>query len=275
MKPVTIDGVERYLGCLPRQTAIGQHFRVMPSLPRQEWVEVDLSTLVDEILDQDGIGACVAYATVQAIHLQRKVQGLKPIRLSPGHLYGLINRGVDEGALISDAMLAVRQYGVCTVNTIPEREWRQRKWPENWQQEAKKYRVLEVRDCPTFDKIVNALVQGFVVVYGIAIGSNFVPNDKGIIPSRRGFLGGHALLACGLKQFGTKWYVLTLNSWGPNWGLNGFCYVPESYFDGTFNDGFAVRSVVQTQGEEEFMNKTTKAKRQKLTKGTTKKTPQK
>ncbi len=258
---VNIDGTIYHLGCLPRTVGVGELYPVLGSeagrdairvIPRNEWSDVDMSHLVPKILDQDGQGACNAFAAVQTIHVLRKQVGLPFVELSPGNLYGRINGGVDRGSLISDAIKTLEKEGVCTAATVPPLKWQQRYWPSNWKEEAKRFRILEAWDCPSFDHLASAILLGFPVNLGILVGNNFNPDRDGWIPDYRGGGGGHAMCGIGLAFHRSRntWGIKVANSWGERWGMGGFGWIPESYFKRTpFTDGWAVRGVVDPMGD--------------------------
>ncbi len=54
--------------------------------------------------------------------------------------------------------------------------------------------------------------------------------SDGIIPSPEGTrLGGHAVQIIGIRQIGERWYYVIQNSWGKNWGENGYGYLETIY----------------------------------------------
>ncbi|HOV61668.1 MAG TPA: C1 family peptidase [Candidatus Hydrogenedentes bacterium] len=258
---VTIEGREYHLGCHPRLLHPGAVYPILGSdparpeirlIPRDEWAEIDLSHLVPEVLDQDGTNACNAFAAVQTLHVLRFEAGLPHVPLSPGNLYGRINGGVDGGSVLSDAIQALEKEGVCTAATVPELQWRQRSWPATWKEEAKKFRILEAFDCPSFDHLASAILLGFPVNLGILVGWKFKVQADGWLADYRGGGGGHAMCGVGLLYHRTRqtWGVKVVNSWGKDWGQGGFAVVPESYFGSSpFVDGWAVRGVVDPQGD--------------------------
>lgn len=260
MKSITIDGRQYFLGRLPRRAGVGKAFTVFGAkdqdqtklIPRDQWAPIDFHHMVPKILDQDGQGACNAFASVQAVHVIRQQEGLPFVELSAGNLYGRINGGRDAGSVLSDALAELKEKGVCKAATVPHLQWRRTNWPPNWQDEAKRFRILEAYDCPTFDHIASALLAGFPVNIGILVGGNFSPDPiTGWIPDYRGGGGGHALCAVGLLKKSDTWGVMVANSWGREWGLSGFGIVPESYFRRTpFADAWAVRGVIDPTGEE-------------------------
>ncbi len=252
MEEIYAAGEVRLLGgCSPRRHEVGSLFAAFQAsenatvIPRSQWQTVSLRGMIAEIMDQDGQGACNAFAAVQSLHGCRAMEGLPFVQLSPGNLYGRINGGQDGGSSLGDALAALRDEGVCTAKTIGPLHWDdsgRNPWPESWRDEATKFRILEAFDCPTFDHIASALQCGFFVDYGVFVGRNFEPDSSGVIPRYRGGSGGHAMCGVGLTLIDDVWHVETANSWGKDWGDAGFCYVPESYFEGDFNDAWAVRA---------------------------------
>ena len=248
MNPVIIGGEPRYLGCLPREVRVGSICPTfesrMPLIPRNQWQDTDWSHLAKVVLNQGEQSSCAGASAVATLMALRAAAGLPHIELSIGSIYGLINFGRDRGALMSDSIRAVINTGACPVNVIPHFTWQPSRWPANYREIARAYRGLEHYDSPTFDQIATAIQRGFIVSYGVLIGNNFDPDRNGLIPARRGSRGGHAMTGVGLKKFGNTFFVKTVNSWSEKWGINGFAYVPESYFRGSFVDAWALRCVV-------------------------------
>jgi hypothetical protein len=229
-------------GCLPRTSKVGGNslFPVAgsvdacPILPRSAWSECSIRHKVWTVIDQNPQNSCCPSATAGAAMLLRELAGEKRILLSQGSLYGQINGGRDAGANIEDALAAMMRTGICPAKTIDSQAWHTRRWPNDWEAEAKKYRLLEAFDCPTFDAVASAVQRSMPVVFGVYWGS-----------------GGHAVAAVGLKKIDRSWGLEFLNSWGADWADNGFGVLPESKCGGIKSFGaFALRSVVVPSGEE-------------------------
>lgn len=225
----------------------GEHPEV-PLIPRAEWKPVDLGTFLPDVKDQDGVGACNAFAAVTALEAARAQAGLPYVRLSPGYLYGNINGGRDDGSLLEDGMAWLTEHGTCPSAVVGDLDWRTgRTRPPAAREQEKQYRVVEVYVCPSFDAIASAVQQGFVIVEGLMWADNFTPDRDGWLPSRAsGGVGGHALCGYGLAQRNGVWGIKTRNSWGPAWGVGGNCVIPEPLFGRKIGGFWAVRSVVQS-----------------------------
>jgi hypothetical protein len=85
----------------------------------------------------------------------------------------------------------------------------------------------------------SAILQGFPVISGIAVGRNFtdIP-DNGIAPLPDQVVGGHCMVHIGLKQVNGVWMVETQNSWSKNWGMDGFCHLQEGAWHPRYGFGF-------------------------------------
>lgn len=244
------SGERRILGCHPRTARVGSIFPVFAEedhpeiklVPESEWTDCSKRHILYHIFDQDGIGSCNANAACQTLMLWRNELGLPKAILSPGNLYGRINGGRDQGSMLSDALLELMKVGVCRTDFCNPNDWKKNTYKQGWDNDAKRYAILEGFDCPTFAHIASAIQLGFFVDFGIMVNQSFEPDSEGVIPpmSGRGG-GGHAMTAIGMKKIGGMWHVETVNSWGEKWGLKGVCFIPQTYFKGDFVDAWANR----------------------------------
>ena len=215
-----------------------------PMVPRANWQPADLSALCPPIKDQDGEGACNAFATVNVLEALRALAGLPPVRLSPGWLYGNINGQCDQGSLLEDALRWAMDSGTCTAATVPELAWRRSDWPASAAAEARRFRLLEAYWCPTFEHVASAIQSGFFVDMGVLWYENYTPDASGWLPPPRGRAGGHAIMGARLVQDGSRWGAGFPNSWGPRWGLGGWGVLPEGAFGRDVGGMWAGRAVV-------------------------------
>jgi hypothetical protein len=73
------------------------------------------------------------------------------------------------------------------------------------------------------------LAEGYPFVFGTKIYKQFEKDGhhgRISMPSGKD-LGGHAMLACGYSDQDQVFVVR--NSWGSDWGDNGYCYIPYDY----------------------------------------------
>jgi hypothetical protein len=200
------------------------------TIPRSEWREVDYRPFAPEVFNQGTQGSCVGHGGVGVLGTIRAMHGHGRERLSPCNLYGQINGGQDRGALVTDALEALRTVGACLESTVGPGRWQPGAWPATWKDEAKRFRIEKAEEITGFDQIGTAILEGDPVCFGIELGSAFRPDAAGVVPDRRGGGGGHCMFALGLKSIDGRWHLVVQNSWGTRWGAVGFCFLPESYF---------------------------------------------
>ncbi|WP_206484113.1 C1 family peptidase [Thalassotalea sp. G2M2-11] len=81
-----------------------------------------------------------------------------------------------------------------------------------------------------------ALSKGLPVIFGMMVPKSFYLIDSSgemVMPSRdEERLGGHALLAVGYDD--NKQVMIVRNSWGEEFGDNGYCYMPYEFFSSKY-----------------------------------------
>jgi len=222
-----------------------------PMIPRSQWKPMTLEAYLPAVKDQDGIGACNAFSTVNLVMGCRAQAGLAYRDLSTGYLYGNINGGSDDGSLLEDALAWMVSHGTCLSSTVPDLVWQKNKWSNAAKaaEEAKNFTVLEAYLCPTFDHLASAVQEGFFLGQGIRWYDNYNTDADGWLPAKgRGNWGGHAVCGFGLAQRKGVWGIATRNSWSTSWGDNGNMVIPESLYDNTIGGWWAVRAVRQVDG---------------------------
>lgn len=221
----------------------------VPLIPRAMWPKtgIDLSAYLPVVYDQDGRGQCNCSATCTVMEACMNVAGLPPVHLSAGDLYSNINGGRDQGSTLQDALAWIMKNGVATTKTVPY-VWDGKRYNSAAvQAERAKYKVTEAYLCPDFDAMVSALLQGFFIDEGLMWYTNFNVDRDGWLPARgTGRPGGHALCGYGVAERDGVWGIKTRNSWGPTWGKNGNCIIPESLFGQQIGGFYAVRAVART-----------------------------
>jgi C1A family cysteine protease len=101
------------------------------------------------------------------------------------------------------------------------------------------YRVVgleTIADTPTRDtEIMKLLASGEAVYLSMDMAINWSIAGPGgfhgeVLPPPQAYYGSHALLAQGYRTTATGTQFLLQNSWGTNWGQNGFVWIPEDIF---------------------------------------------
>ena len=214
------------------KSIINPHIKVkLPSL-------VDLRPLCPPIYDQLALGACTSNAGVAA---RVMLNGLK-VNLSRLFQYyeernieGTIK--TDSGAQMRDIGKAMVTYGICEESYDPYDITKFTKTPTKQAlSNALNYKIKSYYSVTTQDEIkqVLALKQQPVLI-GIDVYESFESNTvakTGIVPlpniKKEKLLGGHAVISVGFDD--VKKAFIMRNSWGKSWGLQGYFYLPYTYF---------------------------------------------
>lgn len=199
------------MGALPRTTAPGAYCDLYRDRFKQhivnpeDWPELikngagDQRKYVNWIYDQDGIGSCAAEGLCACVDVDREHAGLPRVKFNPWPLYILSGEGQDNGSTLEDNLKFARERGL-----VPDELWprAQHRWndmpPQSVWDEAKKYRVEEFYDIGSAVEAGSALLTNHCVYAAYP---------------------GHAweLIAI-LNTIQGLWR----NSWGTQWGDNGF-----------------------------------------------------
>lgn len=245
---IYFDGYYRVLSHTPSPIndlpLFGDNFATAAPFQLQD---IDLSWESHRILNQKNTSSCVAHATATGMEILYKQRQNVEKNFNPFFTYALINGGRDNGSYISDAMDAVMKYGICEVGAFPsDRVYYKNSLNKSAYENALRFKLDKAYKCTSFDQICQAINLGFVVNIGIYVGDNFVNVDsEGIAPLPRGGGGGHSMLACGIKHHAKYgWLVKVQNSWGSNFGNNGYCYLRKEAFNGRDLDCFAFQGVL-------------------------------
>lgn len=201
-------------------------------------VTVDLRKIYNPpCYDQGNSSSCTANSCIFLVEFQLHKETNEDFMGSRLFVYyneRLIENDVSEdgGAMVCDSIKSISDYGVCL-----ETEWPfdiskiTDKPTDICYTDALKYKCDKFRHVnQTFNQILAALVQGCPITFGTTLYDSFnnVKAD-GIVPMpdtvNESVLGGHCMNICGWT--GEKFIVR--NSWGPDWGDNGYCYFDKEY----------------------------------------------
>ncbi|XDD52446.1 C1 family peptidase [Leptospira sp. WS92.C1] len=210
---------------------------------------LDLSSSMPPVGNQGEQGSCVAWSTAYATksfqeYMERKNSKNWSLQtrdgdpdyskvFSPAFIYNQINGGRDNGSLISDAMRVIVEQGAAPWDKMPYDPGDYRKRPS---QEAiaiaGKFKAKEFLRVKTTDlsEVKAQLSEGKPVVAGVLVYENLF-NLKGNQIYKDGVgktYGGHAIAIVGYDD--SKNAVKFINSWGKDWGDNGYGYIDYRWF---------------------------------------------
>ncbi|HEX3043661.1 MAG TPA: C1 family peptidase [Bacillota bacterium] len=211
---------------------------------------VDLRDKMSEIVDQGLLGSCTANAIASGLREYLEIYGNQPfVRLSRLFLYyqerameNTVNE--DSGASLRDGMKVLQKIGVCPEVDQPYIISKFTEAPsEKALTDASQFKIASYHRVPNLTALKTSLYEGFPVVFGMKIYQSFESDQvaaTGKIPAPKStekYLGGHALLAVGyVNTTHRSGYVIVRNSWGKDWGDQGYCYMPYSVFNKLVTD---------------------------------------
>lgn len=201
---------------------------------------VDLRPWCSRVEDQGHLGSCTGQSVAGAYELLlNKEQPEKFVDLSRLYVYynaRLIegDTSEDEGAYLRDAVKAVHQYGVCSESIWPYNinHFAMRPTVESYEDGKNRnirnyYRLLNVND--TVDALTNDLPVMFSFrVYSAFDNLEFTKNYILDMPGKTEQpIGGHAMVFVGYDL--EKRLFLARNSFGADWCMRGYCWIPFQY----------------------------------------------
>lgn len=249
---VLFDGVYRVLACheeTEESCAAFPRFgsNMAAPLDPSQWMEIDLSWYKNPIWDQAMTSSCVGQGTTAGMQICYMQSGRPLTEFNPYFCYGLINGGRDAGAMISDGLKALMQYGTCFKADLQPGMMFRNQFPQKAFDNAKRFKLVQAYKCGNFNDICSAITLGFVCPLGIYVDQNFSRLDgegvAGMPSSMQG--GGHCILGMGLKKSSRYgWLIKIQNSWGHRFGINGYAYIHRGHFQKMNPDAFAIQSIM-------------------------------
>ena len=200
---------------------------------------IDLRKNCPVVYDQGSLGSCTANALAGAIQILETIDKIAPTMMSRLFIYynervieGTVNQ--DAGAQLRDGIKALASYGVCSETDWPYNIGKFKTKPTSQSFiDGLAHTITSYQRLNTLLDMRTCLAAGYPFVFGFTVYQSFetdIVAKTGIVPmpsKNERALGGHAVLAVGYDDK-TK-MILVRNSWGPNWGLSGYFYLPYDY----------------------------------------------
>jgi hypothetical protein len=217
---------------------------------------VDWRPLCPEVYDQATIGSSIAQAIAGGLEFSRRRQGIDIFTPSRLFIYYIAREAsgwqdYDSGATYRTALEAVSRHGA-----PPETEWPYivdkfaKRPPRRVYQSAARYAAIAYKRVrKQLDQLKACLAEGYPALFGLPI-YNSVWNPEvaktGRVPvpaEGDQLVGGHAVMLVGFDD-GEQSFI-GRNSWGKDWGIGGYFFLPYAYVSDHAPDAEAwtVRSV--------------------------------
>ena len=209
---------------------------------------VDLSAKMPPVGNQGNQNSCVAWAIAYALKsYQENLELGQQYLFSPSYIYNQINNGMNAPTYVTDALNVLSEQGVCPLDDMPySQDDFTSKPTEKAKQDAKKFRIDFWRQVNVQDvKEVKAqLSAGYPVIIGADVSKEFVDggfNEKAnyIWKDAGTPEGGHCMLLTGYDD--AKGAFKVMNSWGKEWGDNGFGWIDYHLFVQVVKYGFVAK----------------------------------
>lgn len=200
---------------------------------------VDLRECDTLVENQQSLGSCTSSALTSAYELMIKMMyPEKYVELSDLFVYynarmeeGSVDK--DQGIYLRSGLEAIKKYGICEESVWP---YDLEKWddapPDMAYENAKNKKITKYQKLISTYYITEVLNNNKPVVFGMEVYDSFMELDDRIctvsFPSRKEkSRGGHAMCMVGYDL--NKRMFLAKNSFGTDWGMKGYCWIPFDY----------------------------------------------
>ncbi|HEU4608439.1 MAG TPA: C1 family peptidase [Chitinophagaceae bacterium] len=213
-------------------------------------------------------GSCVAWSSAYAarsiLEAARTGTNANQLRFSPSFLYNQIGLDGCQGSYIERAMEFMTKQGAVPYDAFPYDDKDCSRQPDmGLIREAEQYRMRGFTRLTVGDRndqldmraIRENLSQGAPVVIGMMVGPSFMQPMMGKDvwepeagdEQMQGF-GGHAMCVVGYDDSKYGGAFLLMNSWGPEWGHNGFAWVQYRYFKYFVKEAYGLEPMAPAGG---------------------------
>jgi hypothetical protein len=197
--------------------------------------KIDLRSYCTKVYDQENMGANAVNAVAMCFQYHKE--------FIPSRLFMYYNARVREGTVSQDTGSSVRSVlnglrdaGVCHEINYPylesHRTYQPSKRVYSMAADNKTSdKTLYARIPQELRQIKQCLIEGHPFVFGISVYESFLKvKSSGLVPVPKNgekLLGDHCMFCLGFDE--KRKVFIVRNSWGPEWGDQGHCYIPYEY----------------------------------------------
>lgn len=207
---------------------------------RTEISSIDLRPGFTHIKSQGNQGACTAFVLTAIYEYILKTNNAQDSDLSESFVYYNARKKkdqthLDSGSNFHDSIGSLMESGVCTESLFPYDPGVFNKEPgrEAYEDGASRLVKKALNVNTDIDDIRSALAEGYPVGISLKVFDSFPETMNGFIhrPGKDELKnekpGNHAMVICGYSD--EQRVFIVRNSWGTDFGENGYCYLPYSY----------------------------------------------
>lgn len=261
-------------------------FRLLPNIDQEplektyeaketKVASIDLRSYFNPIRNQGSQGSCLAHTIASLFEYTIFKDTKKQIDLSEAFLYynarkldseSDISTEEDTGARYRPAMDSLVKYGIAQEKFCPYNEncYTQEPSRQAYEDAATRKLALAMNVNRTIVDIKSAISEGYPVAVSFSLMESFFQASDGYIPmptseeieqdKADNKHSHHAMVIVGYDD--KMRHFILRNSWGTNWGQDGYCYVPYEYVEDKRLCNFCcIITQVAQQAEGQLENK--------------------
>lgn len=232
----TIDYRKYGLGAVPDRYDPRDYVVAEPTAAAVETYPVGFKLTSMPVKNQNTINSCVAHSIALIKEIQEFYETGKEMQFSVGWIYGyrLRNQHQGTGMMPKEALQTLQMYGDVLYDDFPENfEYNDlsklieaRK--ADCLSKASKYKISTYARVTSTSSVKACLYERHspVMIICNIYDSFYNTSANGIVPTKSGALqGSHAMTIIGWTKTLNGEYYIVQNSWGPEWGDCGVCYI--------------------------------------------------
>lgn len=232
-----------------KEQPLDQQYTPAPGLEIKN--SVDLRKFFTPAKNQRDLGSCTSFAAVAMYEAMMSRAGVESHPdMSPAYLYyysNILKGRPSGGSNFYEQLEVLGTHGVCREDLyVYDSDSPETKPSEKADEDASHHRVIAARQIPILDEadksetlkrnhrmLTSALSEGFPIGISLKVYNNlgrsgaFIlhPDDAPDAAEE----GWHAMVIVGYSEENN--FYIVRNSWGPEFGEDGYCYIPTAYID--------------------------------------------